>query len=249
MFRPLALVAMRQQTDKARHAQPFAFARRQELIEDHLRAIGEIAELRLPEHESLRFGERIAIFETEHRLFRKHRIDDLELAFCAAQMFKRNVTALILLIDQHCMALREGAALAVLTGEADAMALAQQRAEGERFGGGPVYADAGVDRRASRVEKAPDRAMNVEAFRRRGQFLADLAQRLQRSAGFAAAFVVRGLIARLQPRPMAIEPVGLVGLEGQRGVEFLRELFAPLAFYGVDRDPRHMAFGHELFPV
>ena len=52
MFRPLALVAMRQQADEAGHAQPFALARGDELVEDHLRAIGEIAELRLPHRSS-----------------------------------------------------------------------------------------------------------------------------------------------------------------------------------------------------
>ena len=80
MLRPLALIAMRQQADEARHAQPFALARRDELVEHHLRAVGEIAELRLPQRQRVRLGERIAVFEAEHRLFRQHRVDDLEAA-------------------------------------------------------------------------------------------------------------------------------------------------------------------------
>ncbi len=43
----------------------------------HLGAIGEIAELRFPEGQRVRVGQRVAIFEAEHGLFREHRVDDL----------------------------------------------------------------------------------------------------------------------------------------------------------------------------
>ena len=79
MLRPLALIAMRQQADEARHAQPFALAGGNELVEHHLRAIGEIAELRFPEGERVGLGQRIAIFEAKHRLFREHGVDRLDL--------------------------------------------------------------------------------------------------------------------------------------------------------------------------
>ena len=48
MLRPLALVAMRQQADETRHAEPLLFAARDELVEHDLGAVGEVAELRLP---------------------------------------------------------------------------------------------------------------------------------------------------------------------------------------------------------
>jgi hypothetical protein len=48
VFRPLPFIAVRQQADEAGHAQPFALARRDELVEHDLRAVGEVAELRLP---------------------------------------------------------------------------------------------------------------------------------------------------------------------------------------------------------
>ena len=65
-------------------------------------------------------------------------------------MVERDVAVLGLLVDQHRMALREGAALAVLAGEPHRMAVEQQRAEGERLGGRPVDALAGLDRLAAR---------------------------------------------------------------------------------------------------
>ena len=49
MLRTLAFIAVRQKADEARHAQPLALARRDELVEHDLRAVGEVAELRLPQ--------------------------------------------------------------------------------------------------------------------------------------------------------------------------------------------------------
>ncbi len=57
MFRPLALIAVRQKHHQARHPQPFRFARVDELVDHDLRAIGKIAELRLPDRQGVRFGQ------------------------------------------------------------------------------------------------------------------------------------------------------------------------------------------------
>jgi hypothetical protein len=50
---------------------------------------------------------------------------------------------LVLLVGEHRMALREGAALHVLAGEAHPVAFEQERTEGERLAGGPIEALAG----------------------------------------------------------------------------------------------------------
>src|SRR3546814_8810009 len=63
VLRPLPLVAMRQQHDDARQPQPLRLARGDELVDDNLRAVGEVAELRLPGHQRARIGQRIAILE------------------------------------------------------------------------------------------------------------------------------------------------------------------------------------------
>ena len=116
MFRPLALVAVRQQANQAGHAQPFALARGDELIEHDLRSVGEIAELRLPQSERVRFRKGVAVLEAQHRLFREHGIHHLEARLTFTELIEGNVAILVLLIDQHRMALREGAALAILPG-------------------------------------------------------------------------------------------------------------------------------------
>src|SRR5688572_30288053 len=133
MFRPLPFIAVRQQADEAGHAQPFALARRDELVEDDLRAIGEIAELRLPQSERVGLGKRIAVFEAEHGLFGKHRVDHFEFRLLSAEVVERLVASLRLLVEEHRMALREGAALHVLTAEPNLEAFLEERAESERL--------------------------------------------------------------------------------------------------------------------
>ena len=137
MLRPLPFIAMRQQADEAGHAQPFALARRDELVEHHLRAVGEIAELRFPQRQRIRLRGRIAVFEAEHGLFREHRVEHFVARLVVAQMIERRVARLGPLIEQHRMALREGAALGILARQPHRMAVEQQRAEGQRLGRSP----------------------------------------------------------------------------------------------------------------
>ena len=92
-----------------------------ELVDDHLRAVGEVAELRFPEHQRVGLGERVAVLEAEHRLFRQHRVDDLVARLVSREVIGERVAVLGLLVDQHRVALRERAALAVLARQADRM--------------------------------------------------------------------------------------------------------------------------------
>ena len=89
-----------------------------------LRAVGEIAELRFPQHQRARVGERIAIFEAEHAEFRQRAVADLEPA--GLDVAQRDVFLAGLLVDPDGMALAEGAAAAVLAGQADAVASASR---------------------------------------------------------------------------------------------------------------------------
>ena len=78
MLRPLALVTVgEEQRDPAREV-PLRLRGRDELVDDHLRAVREVAELGFPQDE--RFGERdaVPVFEAEHGKFREVRIEHLE---------------------------------------------------------------------------------------------------------------------------------------------------------------------------
>ena len=111
MFRPLPFIAMRQQHDQARHAQPLGLARGDELINDYLRAIGEVTKLTFPQHHRLRIGQRIAVIKTKHAKFREQRIEGFKLRLTIADVIERRVFSLACLINQHSMAMAEGAAL------------------------------------------------------------------------------------------------------------------------------------------
>src|SRR6185295_19809648 len=107
MLRSLPLISVRQQADETRHAQPFALARRDELVEQHLRTVGKITELGFPQCESAWLGGGIAVLETEDGLLGEHRIEYLVAPLWAAEMIKRGVTFFSILIEQHRVALGE----------------------------------------------------------------------------------------------------------------------------------------------
>src|SRR2546423_14150424 len=124
------------------------------------------------------------------------------------------------------MALREGAALAVLPGQRHRVAIDQQRAEAERLRRRPVDAFAGLDRLGAGVEEALHGAMHVEILWHRGDLLADLTQRIERDAGVAAARVVM-VARRLDLGPAAVEPVGAIGAVALARFELGVEAGAP----------------------
>ena len=76
MFRTLSLVAMRQEHRQRAQAAPLRLAGADELVDDHLRAVGKVAELRFPDHQRVRVCGRIAVFESHNRLFGQQGIDD-----------------------------------------------------------------------------------------------------------------------------------------------------------------------------
>ena len=115
------------------------------------------------------------------------------------------------------MALGEGAADRVLARQAHGIALVEQGGEGQALGGGPVQALAGVDRLATRRDHAVDGLVNRDALGDRGQLVAEVDQLLLRHARDAAFFRAR----QLQARPLAVQPVGLVGVIGLAAVELL----------------------------
>src|SRR5438034_483233 len=68
----LALVAVREEQHEAAHALPLRLRAGEELVDDHLRAVDEVAELRLPEDQPARVGEAHAELEAEHGVLGQH---------------------------------------------------------------------------------------------------------------------------------------------------------------------------------
>ena len=166
------------------------------------------------------------------------------MALVAAEMVERRVAALVFLVDQDRMALREGAALGVLSRQPHVMAFLQQRAERQRLAGRPVDADAGVDRLRAVFQEALDGAVNPEAVGHLGDLAADILQHGDIDAGDAAARVFF-LVGDLEAGPFAVEPVGLVGLVAGAGLEFGIEPRAPVGLGLLDLALGHHAFGDQ----
>src|SRR5690349_1179045 len=104
-------------------------------VEDNLRAIGEIAELRLPDDKRVGLGERIAILETQDRFFREHRVDGFELHLLVLhEMVDGRVDLAGVLVDENRMSLREGAALHVLPRKSHRKTVADEGGEGQPLG-------------------------------------------------------------------------------------------------------------------
>ena len=88
MFRALAFVAVRQQQHDAGEQIPLVFARDDELVDDDLRAVGEIAELRFPQNQRFGIIAAEAVFEAEHGGFGESGIVDFEPGLAGRQMLR-----------------------------------------------------------------------------------------------------------------------------------------------------------------
>jgi hypothetical protein len=126
------------------------------------------------------------------------------------------------LVDQAGMALAEGAAGRILPRQAHRIALGQQRAEGERLGGGPVDAGSRVDHRALGLQQAGHGAMGDEPVGQAGQRGADLAEQRLGNRRPAALVLLRNCGARSDQRPSSQS--ALLGLKAAAGLELVVQM-------------------------
>src|SRR5262245_35532954 len=78
MLGAVSLVPVRKQERETRGLSPLRPPGDDELVDDDLRAVDEVAELRLPEHERVRRCDRVAVLEGERGVLREGRVVDLE---------------------------------------------------------------------------------------------------------------------------------------------------------------------------
>ena len=183
MFRPLPFVTVRQEQREPAVAAPLRFARRNELVDDHLRAVGEVAELAFPDDEAIGIGDRVAVLEAEHGFFRQQRIGDAEARLPRLQVLQRDVRRAGGLVVPHRVSMEERAAAAVLAGEADLVALLEQACIGERLGKAPVHHQLARRHLATVVHDLLHLAMQREAVRKRGDFRREVFQQRRLDSG------------------------------------------------------------------
>src|SRR5438552_2522846 len=233
----LALVAVREEQHEAAHALPLRLRAGEELVDDHLRAVDEVAELRLPDDQPARVGEAHAELEAEHGVLGQHAVDDAEGRLVAPDVVERDVLVVGVDVVQDRVALAEGAAARVLPAHADRDALEQQRADGERLGAAPVDAASLVHHLRARLHETRGPRVRRETLGQAREGGGDLVQHLGRDGRPRAPVVARP--AEPLPEPaedeqgLARHEVARVAL---RVVEQLAELARPpLRLLGGDR--------------
>src|SRR5258708_34245695 len=107
VFRTLAFVSVRQQQDETGEQAPLVFPGDEELVDDDLRAVGEVAELRLPQHQSVGIVAAESVFKTEHGSLGKKGVPGFEPRLAGLNDRQRNVFALLLDIDLDVVAMVE----------------------------------------------------------------------------------------------------------------------------------------------
>ena len=126
MLGPLSFVAVRQEHGQTAEPSPLGLARGNELVDDDLRTIDEIAELRLPNNQIIGTGGRKPVFEAHHGFLRQHRIDDGKARLSVANVLQRDVAPSACLIVQYRMSVEKSAAPGVLARYANRVAFLQQ---------------------------------------------------------------------------------------------------------------------------
>ncbi len=163
------------------------------------------------------------------------------MGLVGAEVAEREVDLLGRLVDDAGVALHEGAAHAVLAGEPHRIALVQQGGEGQVLGGGPVQALALLDGLAPVGDHPVDGLVHRQPLGERGDLAAEVEQLLPGDAGDAALFGAR----QAQARPLAVQPVGLVGVIDLAAVELCVEEGVELGDPAVDLGLRRRALADQ----
>src|ERR1700761_6538998 len=200
MLRPLSFITVREKNDNAAQQSPLVLARRDELVDDDLRTVGKIAELRLPHHQRFGIIAAVAVLKAEHSSLREDRVIHLKLRLIIRKIIQRNQRLFILDIDQHTMSLIEGAALAVLSAQAHRRSLHQQRANGNSFSHSVIKWLLALPHLLALFEQLLDLRMNVKTRRILREARSNLADFLRRQASLY--FVFRLVLSASVCRPV-----------------------------------------------
>src|ERR1700722_19053144 len=119
MFGALAFITVGQKKDKAGEQVPLIFSGADELIDDGLRDIGEVAKLGFPQDQSFGIVATVSVFKSHHPRFRERRVVDIARRLVGVDMTERNIFRFVLNIEQGGMALIEGCTARVLAAEAN----------------------------------------------------------------------------------------------------------------------------------
>ena len=141
-----ALVAVRQQHRQPRALAPLGERGDDELVDDHLRRVHEVAELRLPQHEAVRCLHRVAVLEAEAGDLRQRRVVQLHRREGAREVLDGRDPLARLVSCRTRWRWEKVPRSTSWPVRRIGRPLAEQRGERERLGMGPVDPALGADR-------------------------------------------------------------------------------------------------------
>ncbi len=138
MVGALTFITVWQKKDDARVLSPLLLARRYELVDDGLCAIGEVTELRFPQDKRVRVSDGVAVFVGHRGVLGKQRVVNPEACLVFGQVEKGQPFLTVDTVVENGVTLNERSAACILTGEANLGSFEQERAEGENLAEAPV---------------------------------------------------------------------------------------------------------------
>src|SRR6202790_1046519 len=229
MLRALAFIAVRQEQYDAGGQIPFVFTGADELVDDHLRAVGEIAELRLPQNERFRIVAAEPILETDAASLREGGIVNLAKRLLARQVRKRDVVVLGFRINQDGVALIEGGAFRVLPSEAHRRSFQNEGPVGQCFRKAIIDGALAVAHLGALLKKLDDLGMDVEALGNGHEGIGNLRELFARKAGID---FIGGIVLAVQVRRPIIWQLAQMRLLGE--LAGFQLFFFVFLFYGFD---------------
>ena len=163
MFRALAFVAVGQEHHEAGEQVPLGFSGADELVDDGLGDVDEVAELGFPEDQRFGIVAAVSVFEAEDSGFGERGVVDFAAGLAGRDVFEGNVFVFVLDVDEDRVTLVESAAAGVLSGEADVGAGFHQAGEGQGFGHAVVDRALAGAHLGALFEQLLHLRMNVEA--------------------------------------------------------------------------------------
>ena len=178
MLWSLTLVSVRQQHHQTSRTLPLRFARGEELIDEHLRAVDEVAKLRFPNHQHARVTERVAVFETNHRALGERRVVHTKTRLFRSNRVERRESIVGLLACHDAVTMAECSALDILSREAHGVAFDQECSVREQFAHRPIDMTRS-NRVAARFEQTRDSLVRGDGLGIRAQLLGDRIEGLE----------------------------------------------------------------------
>jgi hypothetical protein len=118
VVRALALVTVRQHQDQRGPLSPLLLRGGDELVDDGLCTVDEVAELRLPQDQRIRPLNGVAVLEAHGRVFRKQGVIDPQLCLVVGKVAQGQPFLAVGAVVEHGVALHERAAAGILPRQA-----------------------------------------------------------------------------------------------------------------------------------